>query len=240
MTVTPPMLPALQQLNAEASLFEALSAFQAHAANLRPVQPRLIEVLAAAAPAFEAGFGYTASHWRGELTVTLHHQGAKIGSSAPADVTNYGELSARLLAGLLGIPLLEAGQAAEPEPRAACSAVCPHPLQQDTPASADPEEVPSPAAVTEAEPEPQPEPAPEPAAAPASDLHRLLSDDERDGLVQMIKAMPTDRRKAFTRTFREVFAVPSNAKQITPFITEVQHMHFIDRYTVEAAGNVAA
>lgn len=230
------MLPALQQLNAEASLFEALSAFQAHAANLRPVQPRLIEVLAAAAPAFEAGFGYTASHWRGELTVTLHHHGAEIGSSAPADVTNYGELSARLLAGLLGIPLLEGGQAVEPEPRAACSAACSHPLQQDMPAPVAPDEPPSPAAATEVEHEPAPDPDP----APAGDIHRLLTEEERAALIEMIKAMPTDRRKAFTKTFREVFAVPSDAKQIVPFITELQHMHFIDRYTVEAAGNVAA
>lgn len=228
------MLPALQQLNAETSMFEALSAFQAHAANLRPVQPRLIDVLAAAAPAFEAGFGYTASHWRGELTVTLHHQGAEIGSSAPADVTNYGELSARLLAGLLGIPLLEGSGTTEPEPQPACSAACPHPLQQDAPASAEPEALPAPPA------EPELEPAPDPDPAPASDIQRLLTEEERAGLIEMIKAMPTDRRKAFTKTFREVFAVPSDAKQIVPFITKLEHMYFIDRYTVEAAGNVAA
>lgn len=232
---TPPQ-PALLRLNWESSLFEHLSVFQQLAATTPPVAPSLPAVLAAALPAFEAGFAYTASHWHGELTVTLHYQGAELGSSAPAPVTNYTETCARLLAGLLGIPLLEADVASEPEllqPASefaglaeACGLRVVEPQQ--------PEAVPQEAAAEEAT-------AAEPIdQGPGDDIRRALADDEKAAAVGMVKAMPTEHRKAFTRAFREVFSVPADAKQIVPFICELQHLQFIDRYTVEAAGGVAA
>ena len=232
------MLPALQRMNCEATMFDRLSAFQQSIQVDIPVAPNLRAVLAAAAPAFKQGFAYTASFWGQELTVTLHHSGAELGSSAPAAVDSYSETCARLLAGLLGIPLLDADQAAEAEPVAGteptpAEVVRPQ-LQQDKPQVTNPEPV-APEPVEEDEEFDEigdPE--------PSTDIHRTLSDQEKAAAVDMVKALPADRRRTFTKAFREVFAVPADAKQIVPFISELQHLQFIDRYTVEAAGGVAA
>jgi Ser/Thr protein kinase RdoA (MazF antagonist) len=56
----------------------------------------------------------------------------------------------------------------------------------------------------------------------------------------MVKVLPTEQRRAFTKAFREVFEVPAESKQIVPFITELRHLQFIDRFTVEASGGIAA
>lgn len=56
----------------------------------------------------------------------------------------------------------------------------------------------------------------------------------------MIRCMPSEVRAAFSRAFRTTFDVPANARQITPYITMMEHMQFIDRFTVEAAGGIAA
>ena len=219
MTDPHPLAPALRHMDMEQSMFQKLSEFQQETAYLDPVAPQLRAVLSAALPAFELGFSYTASHWNGELTVTLHYQGAELGSSATASIDNYGDTCARLLAGLLGIPLLEGEAASEPEPL-------------------ETEEVEAEAPVAEPEPQEEDEEFDEP--EPSADIHRILSEQEKATAVDMVKAMPPDRRRAFTKTFREVFNVPADAKQLVPFISELQHLHFIDRYTVEASGGVAA
>lgn len=236
MTDLSPLLPALQRINLESEMFSRLSAFQQSTVRTAPVAPTLSAVLAAAVPAFEAGFAYTASHWGGELTVAIHYQGAELGSSAPAPLNSYSETTARLLAGLLGIPLRELEDSSEPELL---------PVQQQASAL---EVVPEPA---------EPAAAPEQAAAsaddeledddeefsvdpPAEDVTRALSEAEKATAVQMVKVLPTEQRKAFTKAFREVFSVPADAKQIVPFITELRHLQYIDRFTVEAAGGIAA
>lgn len=56
----------------------------------------------------------------------------------------------------------------------------------------------------------------------------------------MIRCMPPEVRAAFSRAFRTTFDVPAEARQITPYITTLQHLQFIDRFTVEAAGGIAA
>ena len=228
MTDPSPMLPAMQRLNWDASLFEHLSEFQQLAATNPPVPPTMTAVLSAALPAFQAGFSYTASFWQGELTVTLHYQGAELGSSAPAPITCYTETCARLLAGLLGIPLQEGDVASEPEPLIPAD-------KPEAPAAAEPEDdgEPEPEDVEELEDEST-------APAPSDDIRRHLSEGEVESAIAMVKAMDVGNRKAFTKAFREVFAVPADAKQIVPFITELQHLQFIDRYTVEAAGGVAS
>lgn len=228
MTDPSPMLPALQRMNSEAAMFDRLSAFQQSIQVDIPVAPNLRAVLAAAAPAFEQGFAYTASFFGQELCVTLHHGGAELGSSAPAAVDSYSETCARLLAGLLGIPLLEGEQAAEAElvEPSQPAAALPQ-LQQDMPQPV--------------EPEPEDEEFDELGDPEVSaDIHRTLSEQEKAAAVDMIKAMPPDRRRAFTKAFREVFNIPPEAKQIVPFITELQHLHYIDRVTVEASGGIAA
>ena len=232
MTDTPPLTPALRHLDMQVAMFEMLSDFQQSTASMAPVVPTLRAVLAAALPAFEQGFAYTASHWSGELQVTLHFGGAELGSSAPAAVDSYSDTCARLLAGLLGIPLLEGDQPVEPEPL---------PLQQQTACHASAPEPPP------ADPDPG---APEPAdefeelldnePAPSDDIHRSLSEQETETAIAMVKAMTPDRRRAFSKAFREVFQVPSEAKQIVPYFVQLQHLHFIDRYTVEASGGIAA
>jgi hypothetical protein len=51
--------------------------------------------------------------------------------------------------------------------------------------------------------------------------------------------MDADQRKVFTITFRDAFRVDRSVKAIAPVITEMRHLHFIDCFTVEAAGGVA-
>lgn len=225
MTDPTPLVPALHHLQAEAQMYEALSAFQQQSDHHQPVRPSLPAVLAAATPAFQAGFSYTASHWGGELCVTLHYRGAELGSSCPAGISNYSEACARLLAGLLGIPVLELDHSSEPEP---APVVISLPVQQQP--------MTEPAAELTAEAD-----AETPAAAqPGLDICRSLTEEEKATAIAMVKAMSPDQRRAFTKAFREEFEVPPDAKQISPFIQELRHLHFCDRYTVEAAGGIAA
>lgn len=234
MTEQSPHQPTLERLTDQRQLFQRLSHFQESLTLTQPIRPLLSEVLQAAQPAFEAGFAYSASIWQGELQVTIHHGSAELGSCAPAEPTSYSDTCARLLAGLLGIPLLEGDQAGEPEVcmRTAPEVVRPQ-LQQEPPKAVEPE------------PEPEPEPEDEEFdelgdPEPSADIHRTLTEQEKDAAVAMVKALPADRRRTFSKSFREVFAVPEDAKQIVPFMTELQHLQFIDRYTVEASGGIAA
>jgi hypothetical protein len=55
----------------------------------------------------------------------------------------------------------------------------------------------------------------------------------------MIKALSADQRNKFTISFRDAFRVPREAKAIAPLITEVRHMEFCDRWSIEASGGVA-
>jgi hypothetical protein len=234
MTDPSPLLPALQRMNQESEMFSRLSAFQQSTVCTAPVTPTLSAVLAAAVPAFEAGFAYTASHWGGELTVAIHYQGAELGSSATAPLNSYSETTARLLAGLLGIPLRELEDSSEPElvpQQASALEVVPDP--------AEPAAVPEQAAAS-ADDELEDDDEEFSVDPPAEDVTRALSEAEKATAVQMVKVLPTEQRKAFTKSFREVFSVPADAKQIVPFITELRHLQYIDRFTVEAAGGIAA
>ena len=66
-----------------------------------------------------------------------------------------------------------------------------------------------------------------------------LSEDEKAAAVAMVKVMDAAQRKAFTIAFRHAFEVPSSERAIQPLITELRHLQFIDRFTIEAAGGVA-
>lgn len=239
MTDTLPPTPALRRQDMESSMFTKLSEFQQSAAHLKPVAPQLVAVLAAALPAFELGFSYTASHWNGELTVTLHYQGAELGSSAVASFANYGDTCAALLAGLLGIPLIDTSGACEPEAEPLGTASN-EAVEQATAAHEA-----EPAAAVEAVEEEADEEFDDgldgsPSQPTTPDTQRELTEEEKATAISMIKVMEPAQRKAFTKAFRELFAVPSDAKQITPHITRLEHWLFIDRYSVEAAGGIAA
>ena len=67
-----------------------------------------------------------------------------------------------------------------------------------------------------------------------------LSEDEKAAAVAMVKVMDVAQRKAFTIAFRHAFEIPSSERAIQPLITELRHLQFIDRFTIEAAGGVAA
>jgi hypothetical protein len=233
MTDSLPLPPVLRRIESEETLFTKLSEFQVAACALSPIPPRLPAVLQAAAPAFQAGFAYTAAHWGGELTVTLHYKGAELGSSAPATPVSYSDCCAQLLAGLLGIPLADPDQAAEAEQPVAggLRVVEPDPVEIESEAAQEPAAQEDPDEFEAVEPEPP---------APAADIRRPLSDEEKDAAISMIKAMAADQRRTFTKVFREVFQVPPESKQVAPHILELQHLQFIDRYTVEAAGGIAA
>lgn len=237
MTDPSPQLPVLQRLEQEGLMFKALSDFQQDTSHLKPVAPRLVEVLQAAMPAFEQGFSYTASHWSGELTVTLHFQGAELGSSAKACLSNYGETCARLLAGLLGIPLLDGDEASEPEPLEPVTVACGLKPPQ---AAAEAPEPPVDDQADEADEEFGDGLDGSPSQPSTPDTQRELTEQEKATAIDMIRVMAPAQRKAFTKAFRELFAVPADAKQISPYILRLEHWLFIDRYTVEAAGGVAA
>lgn len=242
MTTPSPELPALQRLQDERELFERLSHFQEGLTLIEPIRPQLPAVLKAAQPAFEAGFAYSASMWNGELQVTIHRGSAELGSCAPASPTSYSDTCARLLAGLLGIPLLELEHSSEAEPSQPATTACglrpvPDPVEPDPePVACGLKPIQEPAAEEEADEFEAVEPEP----VLVVDITRALTDEEKAGAIAIIKAMATEQRKAFTKTFREVFKVPPEAKQVAPHITELQHLHFIDRYSVEAAGGLAA
>jgi hypothetical protein len=66
-----------------------------------------------------------------------------------------------------------------------------------------------------------------------------LNEQQRNSAVEMVKALDPNARKTFTINFRNAFKVPSSERSLIPLITELQHLQFIDRFTVEAAGGVA-
>ena len=229
------MLPALQRLNTQREMFTRLSEFQKSVVTAPAVLPTLPAVLNAVLPALEAGFAYSVRHCNGELTVTLHYQDAEIGSSAPASLESYGDTTARLLACLLGVPLKELDDASEAEHRP--SEALPVVIDTASPGAASPE---APAAAAQPEATDDLEEEEEFNDLEPEDVTRPLTDSEKATAVDMVKVLPVDQRKAFTKAFREVFAVPADAKQIVPFITELRHLQFIDRFTVEATGGIAA
>lgn len=136
------------------------------------------------------------------------------------------------LASLLGFPSLGVDRAVEPE-----IMQNPHPApkgqQQEPDRASDPVEAnPQPEPVAVAMPEPQAEQLEPDPTAP-------LSDEQKAAALEMVKVMDAEQRKAFTISFRSAFSVPREVKAIAPLIQQLQHLHFVDRFTVEAAGGVA-
>jgi hypothetical protein len=221
-----------RRFDAQAAFSEALAAFQLKlpAEGMNPA--------AAAQAASAHGFSWLCRPVDDQLVeVCLRH-------SAGACELAIGGSVTRLLAGLLGLPLMADDLeliGAAPVPAA------------------------KPAKPTSA-PEPEPEPAkPEPAAPAAIDVAAAalaaatggavapvdepatdgpaatdpLSDTERQTAVAMLKALTAAHRKAFAISFRDAFRVAKEEKSIAPLITERRHLDFIDRFTVEAAGGVS-
>lgn len=203
-----------QPLSTELALraFEADQAFStALAAVQASFKPGLSPIEAARA-ANAHGFAWLSRPCDDDpalVQVCLRHQGG-------AETAAVGENIAQLLAGLLGIALQPATQTSEPEGEGGTEdspLVCP--------------------AVRPATPEPEPiEEHSEPAA-------QLLDEQQKATAVSMCKAMDAATRKAFTIAFRDAFRVDRDQRSIIPLITELKHLEFIDRFSIEAAGGIS-
>lgn len=88
----------------------------------------------------------------------------------------------------------------------------------------------------------QPESTPAAPAAPAADTAAseptLLTDEQKATAVAMVRQMNAEQRKAFTIAFRDAFRVAREERSIMPLITELKHLEFIDRFSVEANGGI--
>ena len=203
-----------QPLSTELALraFEADQAFStALAAVQASFKPGLSPIEAARA-ANAHGFAWLSRPCDDDpalVQVCLRHQGG-------AETAAVGENIAQLLAGLLGIALQPATQTSEPEGGTDdAPLVCP--------------------AVRPATPEPEPEPIEE-HSEPAA---QLLDEQQKSTAVSMCKAMDAATRKAFTIAFRDAFRVDRDQRSIIPLITELKHLEFIDRFSIEAAGGIS-
>jgi hypothetical protein len=228
-----------RHFDAECAFNASLAQFQA---AIRPVENLdLATIVAAAQPAFELGFCYLIRQDSQAIEVCLRHSaGAEECSSADASALCSPSL---LLAGLLGIPVAMGGQASEPE----------QPVQH----YADPASTADPAGVEQAQgseasaapviaavaAEPEPDlmgsDSPPDRAGDHPSL-RLLTAAEIEAAVGMVKVMAPPQRKAFTVAFRCAFEVSDTVTRIASEITQVRHLEFIDRFTVEAAGGIAS
>jgi len=238
MDTTPPQGAATQLLSteeqqwrAERELAEALSTFQS---QVQPAAALTLEaVVAAARPAFQLGFCFSVrSSEQGTVVLLMHRCGGQQSAESDADDEDF-TLSARLLAGLLGIPVASSPQpskAEENEELAGGGKVDP---AIASPAPAAPAALNAP--VTAVVPTPDGEPV-------APDLEPL-SAEEIGTLTGMLKAMARSDKEAwqrFSAAFREHFAVPRTARTITDRINQRRHAVFIDRFDRELNATAGA
>ena len=214
-----------QPLSTELALraFEADCAFSAALVGVQTTgKPTSLAALLATANDY--GFAWTIKgrrvyelgQWQQDWQVTLRHvNGAEeSATAASADLA---------LVSLLGFPGLSTTQASDAE------------LMPETHSPQDLQQEPAPKPLEVVLP-PAAEPAP---AAPVAGPETPLTDEQRATALEMVKVMNVEQRKAFTISFRDAFKVPRDAKTIAPLIQELQHLHFVDRFTIEAAGGVA-
>ena len=221
--LAPPLCPELMQrhFDAECAFNASLARFQA---NVQPIsEASLSGVLRAAKPAFEEGFCYLIRQQGSAVEVALRHKdGAQEVSHSP-----QGDASpALLLASLLGIPVDSISQNPEPDPNRASTVSDEVPDQPPAPVAADEPDLIGPDSPVEIQ---------------AIDSgNAVLTPEQHCAALAMIKQMDTAARKAFQIAFRNAFDLDRNVTRITPHITQLRHLEFIDRFTIEAAGGVAA
>jgi hypothetical protein len=223
-----------RHFDAECAFIAALARFQALGATVPDLT--LASVVKAAQPAFADGFCYLVRQDEQSIEVSLRHSGgAEEVSFADAEALVSPAL---LLAGLLGIPVDLDGQApesgehtAQPEP------VQSEPNADDALAQDSQEPV---TGIPVSEPEPDLMGPDSPADLPGDHpILRALTPEEIEAAVAMVKQMQPAQRKAFTIAFRCAFNVDDTVTRIATTITQVRHLQFIDRFTVEAAGGIA-
>jgi hypothetical protein len=191
--------------------FDADAAFSTALAKFQnEVRPGLSPVQAARSASAHGFSWFCRPSEPGFIEVRLRHSGG-------ADVAAEGTSVSELLAGLLGLVWPGEAQADESEP---------------TPADT-------------AEPEPVQAAAESLAAATCGvvidepDPTTPLTADQKAVAISMIKGLTADERKSFTISFRSAFAVDRSVNAIAPVITELRHLHFCDRWSIENAGGVA-
>ena len=251
------------QKSAECELAAALARFQSEVTPAAEMS--LPAVVEAARGAFRLGFAYTSCRCLDDdgqplLEVTvLHRGGDQLSSQVRLSAEQAGEeftQAARLLAQLLGIPVLPAHQQAQPFKaealqQAGSSSSTPgvKPLMPVTvPPSQQPEQEPGPAAAT-GSPEPTQAIAAitdsigpgSPDARGTEESLRPLGEEERETLLEMVRSLrPVETRRQFQIAFRHHFKVPKEALSIAGFITQQRHKDFVDRFERELADLPAA
>jgi hypothetical protein len=236
--------PQQHHWRAETEMAEALSEFQAHLQPARELT--LLAVIEAAKPAFQRGFSFSVRSGSSGTTVLLLHKG---GAQQSAEDDNYDadfSISARLLAGLLGIPVDLSPRPSKDEEAATVARPVPAPSESSAPAAEQPEAHGDEPAAQEAEAEEEEDEldeafAPELEPAALDPQLEPLSAEEIATLTGMLKAMARNDKeswKRFTIAFRAHFQVPSAARTITDRVTQRRHADFIDRFERELTGQV--
>jgi len=214
---------ALRSFEADASFSAALAEFQATITEgIHPIQ--------AARQAAAHGFcWFSRPSEPGFVEVRLRHKDG-------ADSAAEGSSVAELLAGLLGLVWPQEAQAAEPEEK--CSLRIMSPSEHAEPA-AEPESLPVQVAAKSLAAATSGVVVAKPVVDPEPDPTTPLTAEQKTVAVNMIKALSADQRQAFTISFRDAFRVERSIKAIAPVITELRHLQFCDRWSIEAAGGVA-
>jgi hypothetical protein len=205
---------AIRAFEADAAFSTALATFQASA-------PVGIDPITAARHAAAHGFSWLSLPSEpGFVEVRLRH-------SAGADVCAQGTCIPDLLAGLLGLACAPEPQATEPEEKCTIRI------------NAEPEPEPVQIAAESLAAATSGTVVAEPVADPEPDPTTPLTAEQKTVAVNMIKALSADQRQAFTISFRSAFAIDRAVRAIAPVITELRHLHFCDRWSIENAGGVA-
>lgn len=243
--------PEEMHWQAEREMADALSAFQS---QVEPAaELTLLAVVQAAKPAFRLGFSFSVrSTDEGTAVLLMHRSGAQQSAESESYDADF-QLSARLLAGLLGIPVgcsprpsKAEGKPGDPQPCAAPAAAGPADGPQPALASQ-----PVAAAVLDASATAAPEEDvdldseldAEQAAMEASGdgldpALEPLSAEEISTLTAMLKELARSDKegwKRFSSAFRSHFEVPRTARTIVDRITQRRHADFIDRFEQELA-----
>jgi hypothetical protein len=214
---------ALRAFEADASFSAALAAFQAEV-------PLGIGPIEAARLATAHGFCWFSRPIDADFVeVRLRHSGG-------ADSAAEGSSVAELLAGLLGIVWPQVAQAVEPEEICDSRIKCP---SEHAEPAAKPEPLPVQVAAESLAAATSGTVVEEPVADPEPDPTTPLTDEQRAVAIGMIKSLTAAQRQAFTISFRDAFRVERSVKVIAPVITQLQHLHFCDRWSIENAGGVA-
>lgn len=214
---------ALRAFNADCEFSSALSELQSNSHGITCV-PALL------ARANKHGFSWILRPSRPPIEqpweVILRHVGG-------AEEAAYGDNCGELLHHLLGFPLLAASQ-----PHRAID-IDEGPESQKQPELNLKEE----AAKPVARPDPEKQITAVQGAAPVGiepdGPTALLSEQQRLMAIEMVKVLNANARKVFTNHFRSAFKIPGSERSLIPLITELQHLQFIDRFTIESSGGVA-